>query len=68
MNIDWPLLFAAMGLALVLEGVLYFLFAERMPGLLARLAVQPPKFLRFVGLVAIILGLLIISFGRSLSP
>ncbi|WP_442874883.1 DUF2065 domain-containing protein [Desulfovibrio sp. Fe33] len=67
MNIDWSLLIAAVGLALVFEGIPYFLFAERMPGLLARMAVQPPKFLRFIGLVAIILGLLVISFGRSLS-
>jgi hypothetical protein len=67
MNIDWPLFFAAIGLALVLEGILYFLFAERMPKLLTRLAIQPPKFLRFIGLAAIILGLLIVSFGRSLS-
>jgi hypothetical protein len=67
MNIDWSLLIAAIGLALVFEGVPYFLFAERMPRLLTRLAIQPPKFLRFIGLAAIILGLLVISFGRSLS-
>ncbi|MGE4424019.1 MAG: DUF2065 domain-containing protein [Pseudodesulfovibrio sp.] len=67
MNIDWSLLIAAIGLAFVFEGIPYFLFAERMPRLLTRLAVQPPKFLRFIGLAAIILGLLVISFGRSLS-
>jgi len=67
MNIDWSLLFIAAGLALVFEGVPYFLFAERMPRMLLRLAAQPPKFLRFIGLAAIILGLLIISFGRSLT-
>ncbi|MBC15911.1 conserved protein of unknown function [Pseudodesulfovibrio profundus] len=66
MNIDWSLLFAALGLALVFEGIPYFLFAERMPLILVKLAEQPPKFLRFTGLAAIILGLLIISFGRSL--
>ena len=66
MNIDWSLLFAALGLALVFEGIPYFLFAERMPLILVKLAEQPPRFLRFTGLAAIILGLLIISFGRSL--
>ena len=66
MNIDWSLLIAAVGLALVFEGIPYFLFAERMPLLLLRMATQPPKFLRFIGLSAIILGLLVISFGRSL--
>jgi len=67
MNIDWSLLIAATGLALVFEGIPYFLMAERMPKLLLRLAEQPPKFLRFIGLAAIILGLLVISFGRSLT-
>ena len=67
MNIDWSLLIIAVGLALVFEGVPYFLFAERMPLMLLRMAEQPPKFLRFIGLAAIILGLLVISFGRSLT-
>lgn len=66
MHIDWTLLITAVGLALVFEGLPYFLFAERMPFWLLRLVEQPPKFLRFIGLVAMILGLLIISFGRSL--
>jgi len=67
MNIDWSLLFTALGLAFVFEGIPYFLFAERMPLMLLKLAQQPPKFLRFIGLAAMILGLLIISFGRSLT-
>ncbi len=66
MNIDWSLLISAVGLALIFEGIPYFLFAERMPLLLLRMASQPSKFLRFIGLSAIILGLLVISFGRSL--
>jgi uncharacterized protein YjeT (DUF2065 family) len=66
MNIDWSLLISAVGLALVFEGIPYFLFAERMPLLLLRMAQQPAKFLRFIGLSAIILGLLVISFARSL--
>nr|WP_287411112.1 DUF2065 domain-containing protein [Pseudodesulfovibrio sp.] len=68
MNIDWSLLILAVGLAFIFEGIPYFLFAERMPLMLIRLAEQPPKFLRFIGLAAIILGLLVISFGRSLHP
>lgn len=66
MNIDWTLFFSAVGLALVFEGIPYFLFAERMPRMLIMLIEQPPKFLRFIGLAAIILGLLVISFARSL--
>ncbi|WP_243545060.1 DUF2065 domain-containing protein [Pseudodesulfovibrio tunisiensis] len=67
MNIDWTLLLAAVGLALVFEGIPYFLFAEKMPRMLLTMASQPPKFLRFIGLAAIILGLLVISLGQSLS-
>lgn len=67
MNIDWSLLFTAVGLALVFEGIPYFLFAERMPLVLIKMAAQQPKLLRFMGLIAMILGLLIISFGRSLN-
>lgn len=66
MNIDWSLLIVAVGLALVFEGIPYFLFAERMPLFLLRMAEQPPRFLRFTGLAAMILGLLVISLGRSL--
>ncbi len=66
MNIDWTLLITAVGLALVFEGIPYFLFAEKMPLMLVTLAEQKPKFLRFIGLAAMILGLLIISFARSL--
>lgn len=67
MNIDWSLLIVAVGLALVFEGIPYFLFAEKMPRVLVTLAEQKPKFLRFIGLAAMILGLLVISFGRSVS-
>jgi len=66
MNINWSLLIVAVGLALVFEGIPYFLFAERMPRFLVTMAEQSPKMLRFVGLIAMILGLLIISFGRSI--
>ncbi len=67
MNIDWPLLIMAVGLAFIFEGIPYFLFAERMPLMLVKLAEQQPKFLRFIGLAAIILGLLVVSLGRSLT-
>lgn len=65
MNIDWTLLLCALGLALVFEGIPYFLFAEKMPKALLTLAGQPPRHLRILGLTAIILGVLVISFARS---
>ena len=66
MHINWTLLVTALGLAFVVEGLPYFLFADRMPRVLLTLAQQPVKHLRILGLTAIILGILMISLGRSL--
>lgn len=65
MNFDWPLFFIALGIAFVLEGLPYFLLAERMPAILAILATRPPKALRVLGLTAMILGVLLVALGRS---
>ncbi|KAB1442719.1 DUF2065 domain-containing protein [Pseudodesulfovibrio senegalensis] len=66
MNIDWTLILSALGLALVIEGIPYFIFADRMPRVLRTLAEQPPRNLRILGLTAAILGLLVIWLARSL--
>jgi len=58
-------LLSALGLALVFEGIPYFLFAEKMPKVLLTLANQPKKHLRILGLTSIILGILVVSFARS---
>lgn len=67
MDIDWSILFAAVGLALILEGLPYFLFAERMPLVLITLVEQGPKAMRILGACAIILGLLLIYLWRSMN-
>lgn len=65
MNVDWPLLFIALGLAFLLEGLPYFILAERMPGILLALASRQPRALRVLGLTSIILGVLLVALGRS---
>jgi len=65
MNLDWSLFFVALGLAFLLEGLPYFLLAERMPGILLALAARRPSALRALGLTAIILGVLFVALGRS---
>ena len=65
MNFDWPLFFIALGIAFLLEGLPYFILAERMPTILAILASRPPKALRVLGLTAMILGVLLVALGRS---
>ncbi len=66
MQFDWTFFLAAAGLAFVFEGLPYFLWAEKMPKYLIILASRKPSSLRNVGLCAIILGLLLVFFARSL--
>jgi uncharacterized protein YjeT (DUF2065 family) len=65
MELDWQLIFMALGLAFLLEGLPYFIMAERMPGILLLLASRPPRALRILGLTTMILGVLLVALGRS---
>ncbi|MBN2231966.1 MAG: DUF2065 domain-containing protein [Deltaproteobacteria bacterium] len=56
----------ALGLALILEGMPYFLFPRRLRELLATLSGQPETTLRFFGLTAMCCGLLLLVAGRYL--
>lgn len=60
MNIDWKILLLAVGLALVLEGMPYFLLAEKMPGVLRQLASMKPRSLRLMGATAMAVGLALV--------
>jgi uncharacterized protein YjeT (DUF2065 family) len=51
----------------MIEGIPYFIFSERMPMILLNLVQKGPKQLRILGLIAMILGLLLISLGKSLA-
>ncbi|XPV76738.1 MAG: DUF2065 domain-containing protein [Desulfovibrio sp.] len=65
MNFDWTIFITALGLAVVIEGLPYFLFPEKMPRMLLQLATHPPSALRKIGLTAIIAGLIIIATARG---
>lgn len=65
MELNWQLIFIALGLAFLLEGLPYFILAERMPGILLLLASRPPRALRILGLTSMILGVLLVALGRS---
>lgn len=67
MSINWSYLISALGLAFMIEGIPYFIFSERMPMILLNLVRKGPKQLRILGLIAMILGLLLISLGKSLA-
>ena len=66
MNLNISLLLTALGLALVLEGLPYFLFAEKMPRVLSMLLEQPPSGLRKLGAGALVIGLALVYLGRHL--
>ncbi|WP_028573776.1 DUF2065 domain-containing protein [Desulfonatronovibrio hydrogenovorans] len=66
MQFDLAFFLCALGLAFILEGIPYFVWAEKMPRFLELLSKQPPSNLRRMGFTAIILGVLVIFLGRSL--
>ena len=57
-------LWAALGLVLVIEGVLYALFPEKMIEMMKRLPAMPAASLRAAGIVAIALGWLVVWLVR----
>ncbi len=61
---DWQLLLLALGLALIIEGLPYFLFPEGTLRTLRRLESLGPEAARFLGLAALIGGLVLLYVGR----
>jgi len=64
MNIDYKLLAMAVGLALVIEGMPYFLFAEKMPKVLRTLSAMPPRSLRLIGMASMAVGVTLVWLMR----
>lgn len=64
MSFDVHFLLTVLGLAFILEGLPYFLFAERMPSVLQSLLNQSPTVLRLMGVAALLAGLVLVYLGR----
>ncbi len=64
MNIDTKLVAMAVGIALVIEGMPYFLLAEKMPEVLKRLSSLAPRSLRVMGAVAMAFGLALVWLAK----
>ena len=60
-------LVTALGLALVLEGVFYALFTDHARKMMAYLLTEESGFLRRAGLMAMVLGVVVVAIGRKLS-
>ncbi len=65
MQFDWKLFLTALGLAFILEGLPYFVAAEKMPDVLRALSERRPRELRALGMTAILAGLALIFFLRG---
>ena len=66
MTFQWNIFIAALGLALILEGLPYFLGPEAVKKLVSKVLELPPAYLRFFGLAAIIAGLALVALSRAL--
>lgn len=63
---DLELLVTAVGLALIIEGVPYFLFPGGVKSMASQMLRMSPRTLRIIGLVNMLIGLVIIYLGRSI--
>ena len=52
------------GLVLIIEGLPYFAFPEKIKSYLRTVYEMPPGTLRIMGFVSIIIGLVLVYFGR----
>ena len=58
-------LLCVLGMVLVVEGLPYFAFPERMKRWVARMAEMPDEQLRKLGIAIMALGLLLVYLGRN---
>ncbi|MEA4856894.1 MAG: DUF2065 domain-containing protein [Solidesulfovibrio sp.] len=66
MHFDWKLFLTALGLAFILEGLPYFLAAEKMPTVLRALSERRPRELRTLGMTAMLAGLALLFILRAM--
>jgi len=54
-----------LGMVFIIEGLPYFIFPERLKIYLLKMTTVPDSTLRFLGISVIIVGLILLYFGRS---
>ncbi|HOO90173.1 MAG TPA: DUF2065 domain-containing protein [Syntrophales bacterium] len=57
--------FCVIGMVLIIEGLPYFAFPEKIKTYLLKVTEVPVNTLRILGLTAVIIGLLFVYLGRS---
>jgi uncharacterized protein YjeT (DUF2065 family) len=66
MDFNWSLFLTALGLALIIEGMPYFLGPEAVKRMVIKMLDMPAGVLRGMGLASIGTGLLLIALSRYL--
>jgi len=66
MTFQWEIFLAALGLALILESLPYFLGPEAVKKLVSKVLELQPSVLRLFGLAGIIAGLTLVALSRAL--
>ena len=56
--------FCVMGMVLIIEGLPYLAFPEKLKPYLIKITTLPDATLRIIGISAVVLGLLLLYFGR----
>jgi uncharacterized protein len=54
-----------LGMAFIIEGLPYFIFPERLKLYLLKMTKMPASTLRFIGISAMIVGLILLYLGRT---
>ena len=54
-----------MGMVFIIEGLPYFVFPEKLKIYMLKITTVPESALRFLGISAIITGLVLLYFGRT---
>jgi hypothetical protein len=54
-----------LGMVFIIEGLPYFLFPEKLKTYMLKITELPEKTLRFMGISAMIIGLILLYFGRQ---
>jgi len=54
-----------LGMIFIIEGLPYFIFPERLKIYLLKITTMPASTLRFLGISAMIVGIILLYFGRT---
>jgi len=54
-----------LGIVFIIEGLPYFVFPERLKVYITKITAMPDSTLRFLGISAMIIGLILLYWGRS---